>query len=160
MSNIAFYPGTFDPPTTGHLDMIHRAAGLFEHVVVGVAKNPAKAPLISFEERRALLMACVRPHWPNVSVVGFEGLTVKTAQEHGAKILLRGLRAVSDFEHEFMMAQMNKTLCRELETVFLMAALEHQFVSSSLVKEVVKLGGDISAYVPEPVVGYFKQRHL
>jgi pantetheine-phosphate adenylyltransferase len=160
MSKIAFYPGTFDPPTTGHLDMIGRAAGLFEHIVVGVAKNPTKAPLIPFEERRQLLLACVTPHWPNVSVVGFDGLTVQTAQSHGAMVLLRGLRAMSDFEHEFMMAQMNKTLCREMETMFLMAALEHQFVSSSLVKEVVKLGGDISAYVPSPVVAYFKQRHL
>ncbi|MEB3245988.1 MAG: pantetheine-phosphate adenylyltransferase [Vampirovibrionales bacterium] len=159
MKRIAFYPGTFDPLTSGHLDIITRAAGLFDEVIIGVAQNPSKAPLIQFKDRVLLVeQSLAQAALPAgaVRVMGFDGLTVDVAKQHGASVLLRGVRALSDFEYEFMMAQMNKTLCRELETVFLMAALEHQFVSSSLVKQVAQLGGDVSAYVPPAVASYFK----
>lgn len=145
------YPGSFDPITLGHIDILNRASILFEHIYVAVVKNPAKDALFTLEERLKLLKECTR-HLKNVDVESFEGLTVNLAESHQAKVIIRGLRAVSDFEYEFMMSQMNKNLNPNIETVFMMTGLEYQFLSSSLVKEVAKIGGNVSNLVPAAVL--------
>ncbi|HEY9746049.1 MAG TPA: pantetheine-phosphate adenylyltransferase [Oculatellaceae cyanobacterium] len=152
---IAIYPGSFDPITMGHLDVVTRASQIFEQIVMAVVKNPGKKPLIPVEDRVRLARESVR-HLPNVQVEAFEGLTVKLAEKHQSKVIIRGLRAVSDFENEFAMAQINKKLLPGVDTVFLTAGAEYQFLSSSMMKEVALLGGDISGLVPEPVCRYFK----
>ncbi len=145
----AVFPATFDPITNGHVDIAERAAALFDEVIMAVFdhEHPIKNPLFSTEERMNLVKAAVS-HLDNVRVDAYTGLTVEYARSRGAKVLIRGLRVVSDFESEFKMAHMNRQLAPEIETVSLMASPEHAFLSSSLVKEVAMLGGDVSALVP------------
>lgn len=150
MTTRVIYPGTFDPVTNGHADLISRAAKLFDEVVVGVANSPSKRPLFDLAERVQLVQQ-VTSQLPNVKVVGFSGLLVDFAKEHQANVLIRGLRAVSDFEYEFQLANMNRRLMPTLESVFLTPAEENSFISSTLVKEVALHGGDIRQFV-DPVV--------
>ncbi|MFQ3609877.1 MAG: pantetheine-phosphate adenylyltransferase [Fimbriimonadales bacterium] len=146
----AVYPGSFDPPTLGHLDVITRSAQLFDEVIVAVAVNSQKRPLFTLQERTAMLEQCCQ-HLPNVRVLALEGLLVAFAQQIGACAIVRGLRAVSDFEYEFQMATMNRQLAPEVDTCFLMTHQQYAFLSSSMVKEVARLGGDVRAFVPEVV---------
>ena len=157
MKRVGLYPGTFDPVTNGHLDIIGRALKLVDRLVIGVAINRDKGPLFSLEERVAMLQAETAPlaHGAEIVVEPFESLLVHFAKEQGAQVIVRGLRAVADFEFEFQMTAMNQQLSREIETVFLMADPRHQAVASRLVKEIAKLGGDISSFVPPTVA-----RHL
>lgn len=150
MTITAIYPGTFDPVTNGHTDLIERASRLFSNVIVGVAFSPSKKPRFTLDERVAMLSE-ITQHLPNVTVVGFSGLLVDFAKEHQAKVLIRGLRAVSDFEYEFQLANMNRRLSPDLESVFLTPAQENTFISSTLVKEVALHHGDISEFV-HPIV--------
>lgn len=142
----AVYPGTFNPLTRGHEDLVRRAAKLFDRVVVAIAESPGKSPLFSRDERVELARV-VLSDLPTVSVTGFDGLTVDFARAHELGVILRGLRAVSDFEYEFQLATMNRHLTDEVETVFLTPTENYTFVSSSLVREIAELGGDISAFV-------------
>ena len=146
------YPGTFDPVTNGHLDIIGRAARILDRLVVGVAANIGKGPLFGLEERvelvRAETDAIARRTGTIVEVVSFGGLLIDFARDTGASVIVRGLRAVSDFDYEFQMAGMNYRLDHEVETVFLMASETHQFISSRFVKEIARLNGDISSFVP------------
>lgn len=146
MHTRAIYPGTFDPVTNGHADLIERAAKLFKHVVIGIALNPSKKPRFTLDERVELLKT-VTAHLDNVEVVGFSGLLVDFAKDQQASVLVRGLRAVSDFEYEFQLANMNRRLSPDLESVFLTPAEENSFISSTLVKEVAHHGGDVSQFV-------------
>ena len=158
----ALYPGSFDPVTLGHLDVIARAATVFERVVVAVLTNPKKSPLLGEEERIAAIRDAVgselRDAAPRVEVAGFDGLTVDFARRVDARFIVRGLRAVSDFESELQMAHMNRRLAPEVDTVFFMTALEHSYLSSSLVKEIATFGGDVSAMVPASVVSRLRSR--
>lgn len=146
----AVYPGTFDPVTCGHVDLVERAADLFERLVVGVAESPAKKPALSLD-RRVQLAAAALSHLPNVEVRGFDSLLAHFVREVGAGVLIRGLRAVSDFEYEFQLASMNRHLIPEVETLFLTPAEQYSFISSSLVREISRLGGDVSGFVPPAV---------
>ena len=146
----AIYPGTFDPVTNGHTDLITRGGKLFDQVIVGVAASPSKKPLFSLEQRVEFIEQ-ITQHLPNVTVVGFSGLLVDFAKFHQATVLIRGLRAVSDFEYEFQLANMNRRLSPDLESVFLTPAEENSFISSSLVKEVALHNGDVSQFV-DPIV--------
>lgn len=146
----AIYPGTFDPVTNGHTDLIERASNLFPEVIVGVAASPSKKPMFSLAQRVELLEQ-VTQSLPNVTVVGFSGLLVDFAKSHQASVLIRGLRAVSDFEYEFQLANMNRRLYPDLESVFLTPAEENSFISSTLVKEVAIHGGDVSQFVDKQV---------
>jgi len=148
MEKRAIYPGTFDPMTNGHLDLVTRAANMFDHVILAIAASPSKKPMFSLEERVALATQ-VTAHLPNVEVLGFSELMAHFAQHQNAIILVRGLRAVSDFEYEMQLANMNRHLMPTLESVFLMPSKEWSFISSSLVKEVARHGGDIAPFVPE-----------
>jgi pantetheine-phosphate adenylyltransferase len=150
MTRIALYPGSFDPPTRGHEDLIRRSLALADRVIVAVAANSAKQPLFSVEERREMLRAAVGAE-PRISVETFEGLLADFAKQAGASVVVRGLRAVSDFEYEFQMALMNRQLHPSLETVFLVPAVDLTYLSSSLVREVARYGGDVTALV-HPVV--------
>ena len=147
---IAVYPGSFDPATYGHLDVIRRAAVSFDKVIVGVLHNSSKSPLFSVEERVKILAKATKDI-PNVEVKAFEGLSVNFAREHHAQVIVRGLRAVTDFEYELQMALMNRSLRRECETIFMMPTLENSYVASRLVKEVAALKGNYRQYVPEVV---------
>lgn len=142
----ALYPGTFDPITNGHIDLVQRAAKLFDNVIVAIASNSKKNPRFSLEERVRLAEE-VLADCPNVTVKGFDVLLIDFAHQQNASILIRGLRAVSDFEYEFQLASMNRNLAPDIESVFLMPADEYSFISSSLVKEVALLGGDVSKFV-------------
>ncbi len=144
---IAIYPGTFDPITFGHLDIIRRAAEIVDHLIIAVAKDNAKHPLFSLDERVELVRGEVK-NFPNVSVEKFEGLLVDYAAARNARIIVRGLRAVSDFEYEFQMFGMNAKLNPDIHTVFLPASENCQFIASKLVKEIIRLGGDVSKFVP------------
>ena len=146
----AVYPGTFDPITNGHIDLVDRAAPLIERLVVGVAASPSKRPTLSLDLRVQLAREALSRH-PNVEVMGFGSLLAHFVREVGAGILLRGLRAVSDFEYEFQMASMNRHLIPEVETLFLTPAEQHGFISSSLVREISRLEGDVSGFVPAAV---------
>lgn len=151
MTVAAMYPGTFDPITLGHEDLVRRAAGLFDRVVVAIAENPgAKAPMFDAEERVAMAAAALA-EMPNVEVCGYAGLTVDFARTHGLRVIIRGLRAVSDFEYEFQLANMNRHLTDEVETAFLTPTEKYMFISSSLVKEVATLGGDVREFVSPKV---------
>jgi len=147
---IALYPGTFDPITNGHIDLVERAAKLFDQVIVSIASNSKKNPFFTLDERIELAQE-VLSHCPNVTVKGFSILLVDFAKEQNANILIRGLRAISDFEYEFQLASMNRNLAPEVESVFLMPADEYSFISSSLVKEVALLGGDVAKFV-HPII--------
>ncbi|NNE69227.1 MAG: pantetheine-phosphate adenylyltransferase [Rhodothermales bacterium] len=149
--NLALYPGSFDPFTYGHLDILTRASRLFDEVEVTVAVNTSKKHLLSVEERCDLIRECVT-HLPNVSVASFEGLLVDHARDRGALALVRGLRQVSDFDFEFRMAFANRRLAEGLETVFLMTSEKHALIAASIVREIHHWGGDISSFVPEPVL--------
>lgn len=151
MTRVAVFPGSFDPMTNAHLDVAERASGLFDRLVIGVLNNPRKAPLFTIEERVALIERCVRDLGQHVTVDAFDGLTVDFAQHHGAEFIVRGLRAVSDFEAELQMALTNRKLAPGVDTTFLMTALEYGYVSSSLAKEVARFGGDVVPMVPPPV---------
>ena len=148
---VAVCPGSFDPVTVGHLDIIRRAAGIFDHVVVAVGSNLRKQPRLSATER-ARLIEKVTAGFENVSIEVMEGLLVDFARDQGAKVIVKGLRAVSDFESEFEQAQLNRKMYPELETVFIMASAEHSFLSSSVVREIASLGGDVRGLVPEGIL--------
>jgi pantetheine-phosphate adenylyltransferase len=150
-------PGSFDPPTKGHLDVVERCVGLFDRVVVGVVHNPSKSPMFTAEERVALLEECTAG-WPNVSVASFQGLLVDYALEIGAKTVVKGLRAVTDFDYEIQMSQMNRHLSGDVVSLFVATKPEYGYLSSSLVKEVARLGGSVDALVPAPVAVALKER--
>ncbi|MFK3649217.1 pantetheine-phosphate adenylyltransferase [Lysobacter enzymogenes] len=147
----AVYPGTFDPITNGHIDLVDRAAPLFERMVIGVAESPGKGPALPLEVRVDLARKAVAHH-PHVEVRGFNCLLAHFVAEIGGGVLLRGLRAVSDFEYEFQLASMNRHLIPDVETLFLTPAEQYGFISSSLVREIARLGGDVSGFVPPAVV--------
>ncbi len=149
MKRVGLYPGTFDPMTNGHLDIIGRAVKLVDKLVIGVAINGDKGPLFTLEERCAMVLEETKPFTTHAEIIvmPFEGLLMHFAQEVGAQMIVRGLRAVADFEYEFQMTAMNQQLNRDIETVFLMADPRHQAVASRLVKEIAKLGGDIRSFV-------------
>src|SRR5262245_51228888 len=144
------YPGSFDPLTNGHLDVIQRAAKLFDRVIVAVAKNEGKKPLFSLKERVGLVSECIK-QMPNVEADSFDGLLVAYATQRSAQAVIRGLRAVSDFEFEFQLALMNRKLNEQVETIFMMPKDTYTFLSSRIVKEIARLGGDVSAFVPAHV---------
>lgn len=148
--SIAIYPGSFDPITKGHIDVLKKAAKLFDKVIIAVSINPGKNPMFSLEERVELIRQSVS-NLSNVEVDSFSGLTAQYAKQKGACAIIRGLRAVSDFEYEMQMAQMNNSLYDEIETVFLVPKSKYNFISSSIVKEVSRLGGDINKFVTAPV---------
>jgi len=154
----AMYPGTFDPITYGHVELVRRAARVFDRVVVAVAESPSKQPLFDVTERIDLARN-VLAELSNVSVEGYDGLTVEFAAQHHLSAIVRGLRAVSDFEYEFQLASMNRHLAANIETVFLTPTDEYAFVSSSLVREVSSLGGDVSKFVPPAVALALKAKH-
>jgi pantetheine-phosphate adenylyltransferase len=149
-TTLAIYPGSFDPVTNGHLDLIERAAGIFKQLVVAVLRNTEKAPLFTLPERLEMLREVVVPY-PNVEVDSFDGLLTEYARNRQAKVLLRGIRAVSDYEYELQMAMINRRLEPELETVFMVPAVSYSFVSSRLVREIARLGGPVSGLVPPSV---------
>lgn len=153
----AIYPGTFDPVTNGHIDIISRAAKIFPEIVVAVASNKSKRPFLSLETRIKLLEETVT-HLPGVRVIGFENLLIDFVLEQNAGIILRGLRAVSDFEYEFQLAGMNRKLSKQIETIFLTPSENLMFISSTLVREIALLNGDISQFVPSCVVTELKKR--
>jgi pantetheine-phosphate adenylyltransferase len=155
--NRAVYPGTFDPLTRGHEDLVRRASLLFEAVIVGVADSRAKRPFLTMQERVDLaseVLADVK----NVKVVGFSGLLIDFIREHDARVILRGLRAVSDFEYEFQLAGMNRNLYPDVETVFLTPSEQHMFISATLVREIATFGGDVSKFVHPLVQARLKQK--
>jgi pantetheine-phosphate adenylyltransferase len=153
----ALYPGTFDPPTNGHVDLVERGAKLFDHLTVAILVNPVKNPLFTVEERVEMLNEATAGIG-NVSVATFDGMMVDFAREQGASAVLRGIRAISDYEHEFQMALMNRRLAPDIETVFLQPAGRYSFVSSRMVKEVFSFGGDVSGLVPPNVLKRLRAR--
>jgi pantetheine-phosphate adenylyltransferase len=153
----AFYPGTFDPITNGHLDLIERALRLFDRVIVAVGTGRDKEPMFGVDERLALVREAVR-HLDGVHVISFEGLLVDSVRDNGAVAVIRGLREVSDFEYEFQMALMNRRLASEIETVFLMPNERYTYLNSTIVKEVARLGGDLTGLVPDSVLAELKRR--
>lgn len=156
MKSKAIYPGTFDPVTNGHLDMITRAAKIFPELIVAVASNTAKKPFFSLEQRIQFVRDAIR-HVPSVQVIGFDNLLIQFAQSQGAYIIVRGLRAVSDFEYEFQLAGMNRKLSPNIETMFLTPSEQTMFLSSTLVREIAALGEDVSEFVPANVAYSFAQ---
>lgn len=158
---VAVYPGTFDPITMGHLDIIRRALEIFDRVIVAVARNPAKTPLFSLEERLQMIKDSLSSEEKElVEIEAVEGLLVDFAYRKGAKAIVRGLRAVSDFDYEFQMALMNRRLEREVETVFLMTAFRWIYISSSIIKDAARHGGDISGLVPDHVCEKLREKFL
>ncbi len=147
---IAIYPGSFDPVTNGHLDLIHRGSQIFDQLIVAILHNPGKDPLFTLEERLGMLKEFTA-HYTNVRIDTFAGLLVDYARQMNAKALLRGIRAISDYEYELQMALMNRKLNPELETVFMMPAVSYSYVSSRLVKEIARLGGSVTGLVPKAV---------
>ena len=152
----AIYPGSFDPLTNGHLSIIQRALQMFDRVIVAVAVNPKKVPLFTEEERKHLILEACQD--PRVEVDAFHGLLVEYANRRGVNVLLRGLRAVSDFEYEFQLANMNRKLAPDIETVFMMTGEDYFYISSQLVREVASLGGDVSGLVPPNVNAKLKAK--
>jgi len=156
--SIAVYPGTFDPITNGHIDIINRALNLFDTVLVAVAINPAKSPLFTLEERIDMISEVFQENGPRVRVESVSGLLVEYAAKQNARALIRGLRAVSDFDYEFQLALMNRKLVREVDTVFLMPGLRWIFISSSIIKDAARHGGDVSDMVPPRVDELLKRK--
>ena len=154
MTQTAIYPGSFDPVTNGHLDIITRGATLCDHLIIAVARHSGKSPMFSIDERVALLEAEIAAmgKTDTISVTSFEGLLIDFARTSGANAILRGLRAVTDFEYEFQMTGMNRRMDPTIETIFLMASERNQFIASSMVKEIANLKGDISGFVPKSVM--------
>ena len=150
MQRIAIYPGTFDPITLGHSDLVQRTARLFDHVIVAIAESPAKAPVFSCEERINMAITTLADI-ANVEVLGFNSLLVDFARQHKASVIIRGLRAVSDFEYEFQLAGMNRKLAQDIETLFLMTGEQFANISSSLIREIASLGGDITGFVHDSI---------
>lgn len=157
MQNTVVYPGTFDPITNGHRDLIHRAARIFDKVVIAVAESPRKQPTLSLEEREALAREVVA-EWPNVEVIGFNGLLTELLAQQQVRIILRGLRAVSDFEYEMQLANMNRAQAPDVETLFLTPEIENSYISSTIVREIARLGGDVSQHVSPCVVDALRRR--
>ena len=157
MNRYAVYPGTFDPITNGHQDLVRRAASIFERVIVAIAANPNKAPMFSLQMRVDLARR-VLSDLPNIQVLGYSGLTVEFARKQGARVIVPGLRAVSDFEFEFQLANMSRHLERDIETVFLTPQEQFTFISSTLVREIAVLGGDVSEFVHPIVEEELKKR--
>ena len=154
---IVIYPGTFDPITNGHTDLIERAGRLFDKVIVAIAYNSKKSPLLDLDER-CRLVATATAHLPNVSVTGFSNLLADFVQEQGATVIMRGLRAVSDFEYEFQLADMNRRLAPEVESMFLTPANHLSYISSTLIREIASLGGDVSEFVDPAVAKALKEK--
>ncbi len=155
----AIYPGSFDPVTLGHLDIIERSAAIMDKVIVGVLVNHAKSPLFSVEERVNMLRD-VTSHLPNVEVKSFGGLTIDFARENGAKTIIRGLRAITDFEYELQLSQTNRVMAPEIDTLFMTTSLNYSYLSSSMVKEIAMYGGDISAFLPPDVVKLVQEKMI
>ncbi len=155
----AIYPGSFDPVTNGHLDVIERAVKLFDEVIVAVAVNSQKVPLFALEDRLRLLQGETAVHGAKVRAVPLEGLLVEFARQSGASAIIRGLRAVSDFEFEFQMALMNRKLEASVETLFLMPKEEYTYLSSRIIKEIARLGGDVTSFVPGCVVAALRAKY-
>lgn len=153
----AIYPGSFDPVTNGHINLVRRGLAMFDRLIVAVANNSRKEPLFNLDERKELLRQCLVDE-PRVEIDSFEGLLVHYAQRKGVGVLLRGLRAVSDFEYEFQMANMNRKLAPRIETIFMMTDEAHFYISSGFVREVAVLGGSVRALVPAPVYRRLEQR--
>ncbi len=147
---VAVVPGSFDPITAGHMDIIKRVSNLYDKVIIGVVVNPSKKPLFSLEDRVKMVKEAIRDN-KKIEVDSFNGLLVEFVKKHGARVIIRGLRAVSDFEHEFQMAQLNRRLNSDVETMFVMASPEYAYLSSSVVKEIAQYGGNISGLVPPNV---------
>jgi pantetheine-phosphate adenylyltransferase len=157
MQTKVIYPGTFDPLTKGHIDLIERASRLFKDVIVAIANNPGKTPLFSHAERIDLAKKVLAPY-KNVTVIGFSCLLTEFAKQQEAHVILRGLRAVSDFEYEFQLASMNRHMAPELETLFLTPAEQYSFISANLVREIAALGGDVSEFVHPVVAAALRKR--
>lgn len=158
MGNLAIYPGTFDPVTNGHLDIIQRGAEIFERIIVAVASSRNKNPLFSLEERLEMLKKTTA-QYKGVSVESFDGLLVDYARAQGARVIIRGLRAVSDFEYEFQLALMNRKLNPGMDTFFVMPSEKYVYLNSGLIKEISRLGGDISSLVPDEVLNRLKAKY-
>ena len=157
MKKIAIYPGSFDPITNGHIDLIHRASKLFDTVIIGITQNSKKTSFLSIEERIRVAQESLQAI-DNLEVLGFDTLLVDFAKKQNAQVVLRGLRAVSDFEYEFQLSGMNKHLNPDIETLFMTPAEQYANISSSLVREILSLGGDIGAFVPKPVETLLKSK--
>lgn len=153
----AVYPGTFDPLTYGHLDLIERGSRVFEEIVVAIGDNPLKTPLFTVEERKKMIIEYTR-HLKNVKVDSFKGMLIDYLREQKTNVILRGIRTVSDFEWEFQRALTNRALKKDVETVFIMTSEQYSFLNSSLIKEAVSLGGDVSAFVPEDIGELLRER--
>lgn len=156
----AIYPGTFDPITVGHIDIIRRATSIFDELIIAIAKNDSKDPLFSLEERKELVLQSLKGNslTSNVKIITFDGLLVELAKEHNTKVLIRGLRAVSDFEYEFQMSCMNAKLNSDIQTIFLAASDNVQFISSRFVKQIAMLNGDISSLVTKDIIPKIKNK--
>jgi pantetheine-phosphate adenylyltransferase len=154
---VAIYPGSFDPVTNGHLDLIARGSRLFDRLIIAILKNTQKQSLLPVEERARLIRETTS-HFHNVEVDSFEGLLIEYAARRGANAILRGIRAISDYETELQMALLNRRMRPETETIFLMSGEEFSFISSRMIKEIITLGGDVSSFVPEPVAAHLRER--
>ena len=155
---IAIYPGTFDPITRGHEDLVRRAASLFDHLILAIAESPAKQPLFSLGERVEMAREVVGD-LPNLEIVGFNCLLMRFVRERGAKVIVRGLRAVTDFEYEFQMAGMNRSVYPDVETVFLTPGEQYMFISATMVREIARLGGDVAKFVHPTVEKRLRATH-
>ncbi|HTM62886.1 MAG TPA: pantetheine-phosphate adenylyltransferase [Gammaproteobacteria bacterium] len=158
MKNSAVYAGTFDPITYGHIDLIERASRIFDEVIVGIASSQNKKPLFTLDERVALTKEVLK-QYSNVKVFGFQSLFLDFAREHNANVILRGLRAVADFDYEFQLASMNRFMNPKIESMFLMPAEKYMYISSSIVREIAALGGDVSGFVPEDVMRALHEKY-
>lgn len=159
MKAIAIYPGTFDPITNGHLDIVERAAKLFDHVIVAIAASARKSPAFTLIQRQEFAAAALA-RFSNVEICGFDGLLVDIAKQKNANVILRGLRAVSDFEYELQLVGMNRRLAPEIETLFLAPAEQYAFISATIVREIINVGGDVSSFVPKEVVAKLQKLKL